>query len=337
MKGLILLDGPDCSGKTTLCTTIIQQANVRGYSAMRHHLGRITKGKTWEIHAEAAISYIKKMNSEDIIVIADRHFLSEGVYGRVYRDGGEYPYAMRYMDMLFNRACALKVICCPSTETVVRVHKKMKEERHEEYSDGMDKVANIYQAIWHSSVSPTSLPGGDYTSQLAALGGVQDKALWYRYNYEIDDVRLYANYLLDELYEESSSRNLFESLSFNGTPGKRSTLIVGDHMDNGNRFSIPFFENSGPSLFFAKTLHKLAIHAEELCLVNIKEPEGLSTVIKLAPICKRVVVIGREAERDMRLHGINFDAFCRHPRHAEKFNQNDDTYAQELRIALGGK
>lgn len=335
MQGLILLDGPDCAGKTTLCETIIEAARSQGFKAVRRHLGKPEKGQAWKMHAEAIVNYVEEMRRDKVVVLADRHFLSEGIYGRVYRQGSEYPYSMRFMDMLFDRVCGLKVICCPPTEKVVEVHKKMFEERHEEYKDGMDRVANMYQAVWHASRSPSSMPGTDYTSQLAALGGVQDKARWYHYDYTQHDVRGYADYLLEELRQEQALHKAMENLTFNGTAGPRSTLLIGDKMSSTNNLSLPFFANHGSSEFLAKTLHKLAIPAEELCIVNVNDPNGLFTVHNLAPLCKKIVVLGREAERTMRIARIHYHAYCRHPQHARRFNHNDDTYLNELRTAIG--
>lgn len=336
MKGLILLDGPDCAGKTTLADALIASAEAAGHKAVRRHLGKPENGTAWQMHADALLEYIEEMNSEGVIVIADRHFLSEGVYGRCYRSGSEYPHAMRFMDMLFNRFIGLKVICCPPVETVVETHKKMLEERYEEYSDGMDKVAKAYQDIWHSRVAQSNLPGDDYTQQLAALGGVQDKPLWYHYDYTVDNVDQFACHLLDELKIEGEIRPYFE-WNYTGTPSQNSVLLVGDKMEEKNALGIPFFSNTGSSAFLAKTLHKLMLPAEQICMVNINDPNGPDAVSALSHVCGRIVVLGREAERTMTEYGFKFDAYVRHPKHAGRFNHADDTYAQELAAAIGGR
>lgn len=334
MKGLILLDGPDCAGKTTLAEAIIAAAATEGITAIRRHLGKPETGQAWDMHAEALLNYIEEMNDDDKIIIADRHFLSEGVYGHYYRDGSEYPYTMRFMDMLFNRFIGLKVICCPPVETVVETHKKMSQERHEEYADGMDKISKAYQAIWHSRVAKSNLPGLDYAQQLVALGGVQDKPFWYHYDYTQVNVEKYAKCLLDELKIEGEIRTFFE-FNYTGTPSKNSVLLIGDKMSTPNKLGIPFFANTGSSEFLAKTLHKLMLPAEQICMVNINDPRGTEAVGALSKVCGRVVVLGREAERTMAEYGFKFDAYARHPQHARRFNHNDDTYLEELGAAIG--
>lgn len=338
MRGLILLDGPDCAGKSTLAQSIVAASAEAGHRAVIHHLGKPETGQAWKMHADALIAYIKQMLTEDVIVVADRHFLSEEIYGKCYRGGGEYPFGMRYMDMLFNRFGGLKVICCPPTAVVVETHKKMMAERHEEYDSGMDKIANLYTSLWHSAVHTSSLPGRDYSGQLSALGGVQDKPSWYHFDYCERDVDEYARFLLQEMAieQEVDDMTLFDG-NFNGTPGRRSTLLVGDKMNTVNELGIPFFANHGSSQFLAKTLHALMVPAEELCIVNINDEGGVETTRELADLCQRVVVMGREAERSMRANGIDFDAYVRHPQHARRFNYNDNTYIGELQAALKGK
>lgn len=337
MHGLILVDGPDCAGKTTLCENIIAASAERGVKAVRHHLGKKVKGTAWQEDHDAIISYIQEMTMNKSIVIADRHFLSEAVYGRTYRDGSEYPYAMRYMDMLFNRFNALKVICCPPVEVVVEKHREMQGVRHEEYKSGMDKVASEFQRLWHGKVFPNSYPGTDYLHQLQITGGVQDKSRWYHYDYTKTDVHEFARYLLDELAQEYRLNPTSRHFCFNGTPGRQSVLLVGDKMSSLNGLGIPFFSNSGSSEFLAKQLHEMMIPAERLCIININDFANHTTVKSLVQLCGRTVVMGREAERTMRQHDIPFDAYVRHPQHARRFNHNDDTYLNELRQAMEGK
>lgn len=336
MRGLILLDGPDCAGKSTLAKSIQTASAELGQRAVIHHLGKPEDGQEWKLHSTAIEDYIQQMLDENVIVIVDRHFLSEEIYGKVYRNGGAYPYTMRFIDMLYNRFSGLKVICCPPTSVVVDTHKRMMEERYEEYTDKMDRIANLYQGLWHSAVHVSSFPGRDYTGQLTALGGVQDKKFWYHFNYCESDVDEYARYLLQELATEVAIADPFlDSLKFIGTPDRRATLLVGDMSATKNKLGLPFWANHGSSHFLAKTLHQLMVPAESLCIANINDEGGVRTVKQLAEQCGRVVVLGREAQRTMQRENIDYDAYCRHPQHARRFNQNDNTYLDELKKALG--
>lgn len=330
MRGLILLDGPDCAGKTTLANKLVEQVAARKGEAVIHHLGMPEPGTCWDMHAGALLDYIEEM-LQGKVVIADRHFLSEGVYAAVYRDGSEYPFTMRYMDMLFDRWRGLKVICCPPIDRVVETHAKMKEVRVEAYDKGMDKVARRFERIWHDQVNGKLAPGREYTEQLMLTGGVADKPLWYHYDWTQHDVTTYAANLVDELVKEGwFYGDDTDDLVFTGTPGPLSTLLVGDQMSQVNKLGIPFFANSDSSLFLAQTLHKLMVPAERLCIANINDQGQVPTVRYLAERCQQVIALGRQAERSLQLHDIPYNAYVRHPQHARRFNHNDESYAREL-------
>lgn len=330
MRGLILLDGPDCAGKTTLANAIKAEVEKRGYVANIHHLGKPEPGTCWAMHAEALLNNIYEMLN-GAVVIMDRQFLSEGIYGAVYRDGSEYPETMRFMDMLFNRYRALKVICCPAVETVVKTHAAMKKVRFEEYDSGMDKVAQRYLDLWESVPRSMIYSDEDYLIQLTKSGGVSEKELWYHYDYEQVETADFVKMLLAEMVKEQW---YYEDdtwhYSFNGTPGPLSTLLVGDQISQDNILAIPFFANTDSSLYLAKTLHQLHTHPDRLCIANINDPGGVETVKFLANRCKQVIALGRNAQRTLQLHNIHFHGQVRHPQHARRFSYNDDSYVNEL-------
>lgn len=336
MRGLILLDGPDCAGKTSLAKALVAEVESQGGKAVIHHLGMPEPGTCWELHSKALINYIEEMLT-DTVIIADRHFLSEGVYSAVYRSGSEYPFTMRYMDMLFDRYRGLKVICCPPVEQVVLTHSEMKKVRREEYDSGMDKVARRFERIWHDQVNRNQAPGREYTEQLMLSGGVADKALWYHYDWTQHNTAHYARELLADLEKEHwfYGDDTWD-LAFTGTPGPLSTLLVGDKMSQVNSLGIPFFANTDSSLFLAQSLHKLMIPAERLCIANINDENGVPTVRYLAERCKHVIALGRQAERSLQMHDIDYQAYVRHPQHARRFNHNDDSYTAELAHAFRG-
>lgn len=336
MRGLILLDGPDCGGKTSLAKAIVTEVEARGGKAVIHHLGMPQPDKCWEEHSEALLAYIEEMLNDHKVIIADRHFLSEAVYAAVYRQGSEYPFTMRFIEMLFDRYRALKVICCPPVDKVVETHAKMKEVRVEAYDKGMDKVARRFERIWHDAINYHLAPGKEYSEQLMLSGGVCDKPLWYHYDWTKDNTKEYAIKLLKDLEQEQwFYGDDTWAMSFTGTPGPLSTLLVGDKMSTPNGLGIPFYANSGCSAFLAKSLHKLMIPAERLCIANINDDSNsVATVRYLAGRCKHVVALGRQAERTLQMHDIDYQAYVRHPQHARRFNHNDDSYTSELAHAL---
>lgn len=342
MKGLILLDGPDCAGKTTLAKKIKEVAERGGHKAVIHHLGKPVEGECWKEHSEALIKYITEAFVFNTVVIADRHFMSESIYGVIYRAASEYPYSMRFVDMLLERIRAVRVICCPPVEQVVKIHSEMKKVRYEEYDSGMDKIAQAYLNLWSHPVRFDQLPGNNYIDQLTALGGTQDKLGWYHYDYTKIKTEEAAEYYLVELHRESLlMEDDYDDISgypFLGFANKGNILFVGDRTDPSaeNELGIPFFSNSQDAEFFAYTLHQIAVPVDQCVIANINEGHGVRLVKRLMEVCDKVIVLGKDAERTMLYHGLKYDAKVRHPRYARGNDNFDKGYIHELLMALGG-
>lgn len=342
--GIIILDGPDGAGKTTLARAIMKQAEKIGYEPIYKHLSKPIDA--WGEHRDALLEYINAAHSPSgrpVLIVADRHFISEAVYGHVYRQGSEYPYAARHVDRLLHRFGALRVVCAPPVDYVTSTHEKLKQTREEMYDKGMDLVARMYHDLWHGSsdASADYSPMGDYVQQLIFEGGVADKCGWYHYDVTTDgkDMPAYCDELLSELKAQTGLVSMFNDASMKnltGWPRKQSVLLVGDKISDQDSLGVPFLSNSNSSLYLAKTLQK--IHADEsrVCMVNINDPLGEAAVRSAAHYCGRIVVMGRMAEQGMEIAKVKYDARVRHPQHASRFSHRDNTYAHELREAFSG-
>lgn len=341
MRGLIILDGPDCAGKTTLAEAIAKRVTELGGEPVINHLGKPPEGECWQLHSEALLKYLKQAFQENKVVIADRHFMSEAIYGSVYRDGSEYPYSARHIDRVLHRFRALRVICAPPVGYIIKKLDEMKKIRHEDFHENMNQVAERYRDLWFG-IHDGEIFDNDYIRQLSDTG-IAEKLGWYHYDVTGEqgkDLKTYSSFLLQEMWEEQEMLpdDLFEidDWAFTGFPNEHSVLFVGDRLSVGNALNLPFFANSGSSLFLAKTLQKLGADESRIVIANINDPEGVNTVKALGLMCGRVVVMGRLAERTARREGVGFDCAIRHPQHANRFNHSDESYTLEMGEALNG-
>jgi uracil-DNA glycosylase len=110
-------------------------------------------------------------------------------------------------------------------------------------------------------------------------------------------------------------------------------LLVGDCLAGPNDLSVPFYANTGSSLYLAQTLQEIAADESKVAIVNVNDPTGVSTVRLLSPN-KRVIALGKEAEKTLLREKITYDAAVRHPQHARRFTHNDGSYALEMRAAF---
>lgn len=332
-RGIIVLDGPDAAGKTTLANHLCKQLKNAEYL----HLSAPVKGQAWNEHRAALLGFIRTLRAGKIAVV-DRHFLSEAVYGAVYRDGSEYPYAARHVDRLLYRFGAIRVLCIPPTEHVVKEHRRMMGVRAEMYDDRMDEISNMYRNLWTGRPNPEKMPTTNYFDHLVLSGGVADRIGWVKYDVTVDgdDLNKYGEFLRAELIRTKELiPNFYEdSDNMTGWARKQSVLLVGDQCSNDEHW--PFLSNAGSSLYLAKILNQLGADEAKVCMVNANGPGG-EKLLRVAQIaCGRVIALGREAERKLELGRITYHAKVRHPQHAARFTQKDNSYADELRMAFGG-
>lgn len=145
-KGIIILDGPDGCGKTTLAKHLEEK-----YGAYYMHLTWSEKlnERMFDYMAEALL-HAERIAKNKLVVI-DRHMLSELVYATVYRDGSVLK--PHEQNMLWNniniRLRARTIVCLPNQHPIeiVAHFNGLKEQRQEMYSN-IHEVIVAYMQLW---------------------------------------------------------------------------------------------------------------------------------------------------------------------------------------------
>lgn len=141
--GLIVLDGPDCAGKTTLANVIAEE-----YDGIVVH-------RTWSKALEKKMDQylmdpINVFQKGDLMII-DRNFLSEWIYSKVYRSGTYWNGFHRLALEKLKSLNAMHILCVPNNKEIwmARLEKEMNEGREEMYS--FDKrqceIYDFYKSI----------------------------------------------------------------------------------------------------------------------------------------------------------------------------------------------
>lgn len=336
--GIIYLDGPDGSGKTTLANAVKARLESLGKTVVYLHNGKADD--CWKLHFDCALQIHEAMLRGDYVIL-DRFWVSEFIYGRTYRKGAEYPEAGRLFDRLLYTYPSVRVLCSTRPEFAKAEHERLATERREEFGSGMDRVARLFRQLWAGENSPSS---GDYFKTLVGDGGVCDTIGWELYDREVDGDKLEAvvERLLDAVTVSHSvihSVTLFpEDLdTLIGALTPRTTLLIGDRLNEKKGF-IPwaFFDNTGSSLYLVKSLHRLGVDEARVAVVNINDldAEGLVLLKTIAPKMRRVVALGKEAEKSLLKAGIHYDAAVAHPQYSNRFHHhNNDMYVNQLKEA----
>lgn len=136
---IIVVDGPDHSGKTTLAKELIKQ-NGQG-----HHLHLTYRWpEKMDLYHFAAIRYALKKGG---LVVIDRWWLSEIVYANVYRGGTKWPDLPKYLDKHLTDAGGFQVICLPDKNWCLAGHQSRHAQGLEMYSN-IEKVYDEYARTW---------------------------------------------------------------------------------------------------------------------------------------------------------------------------------------------
>jgi len=319
IRGIIVLDGPDASGKSTLAKTMQEL-----YGAKILHATYRFKNNMFAYHTAILKKAIAE--SQKGLVVIDRLWLSEQVYANVFRGGSKWPLAGRFIDRMLLRFGALNVICLPSAVTVsVENHRKNLDPSHP-YDD--DKVRELYA-------------GYD-----AAWGRLKYRHDYARYSFDKDGQNTYdyADYLVVRLMQvqalqpnDLDARQWPEFRNFGGSVKLSKTLIVGERSNpKWNSVNWPFYEHGNSSLFLAKALETIGAGEPSLCFMNAVEGGRFQNTTELwisrLAETKRVVCLGNVAYRTVRrlVPGTKRVRLVPHPAYYQRFKAADAVSYERL-------
>lgn len=153
--GLVLLEGPDGAGKTTLAEHLVK------------HYGAIYIHSTWSPELELRMEdymlqtlEMAKSVSQKRLVVLDRHFLSEIVYSAVFR-ADTTPDRSAFHAQMYHTffaptpfAKSLLVMCLPEDKLQWSASfEQLKTEREEMYAN-VDKAYDGFAALWEKTLAP---------------------------------------------------------------------------------------------------------------------------------------------------------------------------------------
>jgi nicotinamide riboside kinase len=199
-KGLIIIDGPDATGKTTLANAIIKKTPGSQYVHLTYSDSLDMYAYQFNILDQAV------KDSKTRLVILDRLWISENIYGTVFRGGSDKNFHEHVMDILAQKANALYIIALPKTVTSgVKRHKESMDKREEMYDD-IKEICQRYLYFWYGLPLNISAKTETLTDRITRSGGFQQRTDAIRYCIEDNGHNLvtfvdYAICLLEILNE----------------------------------------------------------------------------------------------------------------------------------------
>lgn len=146
---MIIIDGPDASGKTTLAKSIAETLNGQYIHCSYHEKWNIEAYHRLILHSAGKLEEIAH-----VPVVIDRWALSEAAYGQAYRGGASYDTALLMQEAI--QAYKPMLIYCKSSKTLENFQ-RTKTERKEMFNDITDVVDEFDKLV----------QSGDYGTHVA--------------------------------------------------------------------------------------------------------------------------------------------------------------------------
>ncbi len=313
---VIVLDGPDGVGKTTLSKELCQTLG-----AQYVHLTYRWPARMFDYHT-AALFYVLRQ-AEKHPVVLDRWWPSEIAYANVYRGGTKWPLAKR----LFEKAALLHgftyVFCYPNDRQAYLEHyERLKGERAEMYIDKMGLVLDQFIEI------------------SALLWDARDNGvLFYDFFKQGGNLKEVCQGIIEEAedHRQTTPGHWFDNgfMNITGSFNQAKYLFVGDELKPKTRREVwPFFEYGNSSQFLAEALENIGLPEQDLMFMNASYREQRQTVSIMKEIsCTKIKIIalGYQAERFLTAEGLKH-GYISHPQYYRRFNR--DKITTDLKEAI---
>jgi predicted ATPase len=190
---VFILEGPDSAGKTTLARAIRREVEARGGKLCYIHL---TLRKEMALWQWAALQRAHRMRKTHVIVL-DRHWISEQVYGSVYRD---QVVTDRFAWPILAATVALgvmNVMCVPTLDNAKFFFTQTEGREMYPNDDNVLRVAQAYRDITYGAkfdhVFADHSLGARIADRLRGLIGLHQLSV-YTYSREPSDTLAVADF-----------------------------------------------------------------------------------------------------------------------------------------------
>jgi len=318
---IIILEGPDGVGKTTLAEELCGQLD-----ATYLHLGYRWKDNMFDYHT-AAIRFAARQNKP---VVIDRWWPSEAIYADVYRKGSKWPLQGRMADRIARKFGAVYVYCMPDAQHAKRFE-ELKKNRHEMYDD-MSKVSEMFNKLWYGDKEHKNTDS--HVDFLIRSGGVKDRDdhIMYKISEHGHYLNLFAQRVINlaKLRREQQYPPALELDEWNilGHLDQAKYLIIGEQTLN-SKYKWPFYEHANFPLYFSCALHRANIPEEHIMFCDAYDHEGLGSKelgrlnkhIKILSKKMKIITLGGHAADAVANLGIITHKQLPHPLYVKDFEK----------------
>lgn len=303
-KKLIIFEGPDCGGKTSLMQEFRHQM---GDTTELHHgpYPRLTAAQLPRYYVDGMMPLLRQYEN----MLMDRCWLSESIYGQVFRGGQDRvgAVARRHLERIAMRHAAVVILCMPPWEKVKEQWLARKgADSAAEYLDKIEQLEQVYN-LYKDLHLHTDLP-------------------IVRYDYTIH--RSQIQQVRDEVH-----RVAMRPHKTSGTAGNLDgkVILVGekasDHTDQDTLMQWPFssFSTQGSSRWLTAQLDASGVSESDLLWVNADT--GLYQIKDL--YARTVIALGQAASEKLVDAQIPH-LVAKHPQFHKRFHSSEPYELMDL-------
>ena len=186
-KGIIVLEGPDGSGKSTIAEYI---KDTYGATIIHHTWSPWLEENMQQYHIDGITKAIHLAENE--LVILDRSWISELIYSHVFRDGSNWPSLHELGRNLLKQNNAAYILCLPNDlQAYIKHFEQLCSNRNEMFTN-----SNLMKSVWLEyyclfMIGPMSdnlpqMKGVPFEAQILKEGGLQNATNMIRYDFMND-------------------------------------------------------------------------------------------------------------------------------------------------------
>lgn len=326
ITGIIVLEGADAAGKTTLAHEFIKKNGDANCCYL--HAG--IADDFWELHMNLVKLAIEECDKK--LVIIDRLWLSEMVYGPIYRGKTAYNYAARSLDRLLLKHATLNILCVPkNAKKHIDEFNKLKKKRHEEFRDVTDVVLWYHNLAYGGNLiyAPDNygsqfIQNGDYPKR-------RDVMIYDRFTYgnfgSIEQFMTNALGVLEILQKTQYPKLLQAGYPYaTGHLDMAKIVFVGEKLSPKAEYPWPWFwpEKWGSAHFLSVALHKCGFNEADGFYINVLDhlSESVEILMEAKRQGKMFIALGKKAGDvcdDLELPTVHIP----HPSYWRRFKSKD--------------
>ncbi len=336
MRGIVLLEGADSSGKSTLARYLVVKHGAK-------YIHSTVRKDVWRFHVGALRLAIRC--SQDRLVVLDRHWISELAYGRVFRGGPAYDVGARCLDRVLRRHGAIIVLCAPADQH--RQEQRWSEGRTAGKFEHFPEVRQVIQLYADLRYGNLAHSGGGYLDQLIQFQDFTERDDVLVYDMDFHQGRRIATFekILIKRLELVQKQVL--SMRGDNLIGRGETLLVGEAPSPACASWAPRVprwpwadrdDHLSAATWLNRAVHHLSSREDRLTFTNANGDGNYLPELLWKYKPRQVIALGDVAhQRIRRLGWITPVTKIEHPQHHRRFSYaaGPEGYAKILGKAMG--